>query len=79
MSKLLDTLQTKSMDTDECLLDLATQFSAHAEDTQAFVWDRLYEINVAALKHPSHYLKEQAAAIRHEFSKKRVRKVHFRN
>lgn len=79
LSKLMDGLQDKTLDAEKNAIELHKQFRSISEDTQAFVWDTIYEINIHALKHPSHYLKEQSGAIRHEFSRKRVRKVHYRN
>ena len=69
LSKLMDGLQDKTLEAEKNTKELHKQFRGISEDNQGFVWDTIYEINIHALKHPSHYLKEQAAAIRHEFSR----------
>lgn len=63
LSKVMKECQTKGMAAEDNMKELFGEFKLLSEDNQAFVWDRVYDINVRSLKQPSTYLIEQAAAI----------------
>lgn len=59
--------------------ELFDQIKGISEDNQAFVWDKIYDVNYSHLKQPKDYLLEQSAAIRLQFNQIWVWKVHYWN
>ncbi len=61
------------------LLNLYDNLKRFSEDNEAFVWDRLYDVDITQLKRPKQYIVEEAAAIRSEYTWIRVWKVQYWN
>jgi hypothetical protein len=50
-----------------------------SEDLFAYVWDKIYDINVNKLPFPHDYVQKDKAIIEKEFNSKRVKQVQYRN
>ena len=63
LGKVMSLCSEKGIEAEEGMIDLFKQLKGLSEDNSAFVWDRIYDINVQRLKQPHDYLREQNAAI----------------
>ena len=80
LANIVHQCSKRSQAAEQALHKVLTDIHGYSEDVFGFVWDKIYgpALDVAQIKLPHAYIKQEKAALEKEFAQRRVRSVHYR-